>query len=338
MTTPILTSDGKLSFDHTDKAIRSKADAAFYERITKRLIKQTVGKDENLQQLINQHRSPQGYQSWSDHITLSWLLAQYLPDSSMANDSNRSAMAMSAVIAFVANEAGGPPRYLDPQLAESFLQTDLPKLDAADAPELPLPAMRLFFPNGLLTTEIGYPIDSVVVIDRELIRRTFLHYSKQGAGLDLTTLPASAPGFCILAMPMTGETYFKDYRWDEQQFAVDDEDKDIRAVIERATAFCAHTILTMVHKPELVTTGPAVPAPSGRGFKDATAPSPAAPVWIGRGYQPRRSRGGSKSGQGGMARRPHWRRGHWRHTACGTGRLERRLRWIRPVYVNPSEA
>ncbi len=30
---------------------------------------------------------------------------------------------------------------------------------------------------------------------------------------------------------------------------------------------------------------------------------------------------------------PHWRRGHWRHTPCGTRRQERRLTFIRPVLV-----
>lgn len=36
----------------------------------------------------------------------------------------------------------------------------------------------------------------------------------------------------------------------------------------------------------------------------------------------------------GVRRKPHWRRGHWRMQPCGTGRAEKRLSFVRPVFVN----
>lgn len=32
---------------------------------------------------------------------------------------------------------------------------------------------------------------------------------------------------------------------------------------------------------------------------------------------------------------PHWRRGHWRRSAVGEGRTERKWNWIQPAYVKP---
>ncbi len=33
------------------------------------------------------------------------------------------------------------------------------------------------------------------------------------------------------------------------------------------------------------------------------------------------------------SRRPHWRRGHWRHQAHGPQRAQRKLMWVRPTRV-----
>lgn len=41
----------------------------------------------------------------------------------------------------------------------------------------------------------------------------------------------------------------------------------------------------------------------------------------------------SPSDNFGSPKKPHWRRGHWRQQAVGQGRLERELRWIRPMLI-----
>lgn len=38
--------------------------------------------------------------------------------------------------------------------------------------------------------------------------------------------------------------------------------------------------------------------------------------------------------QTGTPKKPHWRRGHWRHQAVGQGRTQRELKWIRPMLIN----
>lgn len=42
---------------------------------------------------------------------------------------------------------------------------------------------------------------------------------------------------------------------------------------------------------------------------------------------------GVDGSEGGAARAPHWRRGHWRRQPCGSGRAEIKLTWIRPTLV-----
>jgi hypothetical protein len=53
---------------------------------------------------------------------------------------------------------------------------------------------------------------------------------------------------------------------------------------------------------------------------------------IGLAYQIR----ARKPAQGSHASpRPHWRRGHIRHQPCGSGRVQRKIVWIEPVFVCP---
>lgn len=55
------------------------------------------------------------------------------------------------------------------------------------------------------------------------------------------------------------------------------------------------------------------------------------PRWIGKDYQPRKS---SDSGETHASPVEHWRQGHWRQQVCGEGFKDRKLIWIRPVFVN----
>lgn len=41
----------------------------------------------------------------------------------------------------------------------------------------------------------------------------------------------------------------------------------------------------------------------------------------------------SPSNTSGSPKKPHWRKGHWRQQAVGQGRVERELRWIRPMLI-----
>lgn len=316
------------------KTITTKAQAKASARIGRRLARAAMasGKCDGLRDL---YRSPSGYEAWNDHIAMATIIergfTELIGPGQVLDDDGR-AMAMSSLIAHIAAKADAPPRYLDARLAESFHHTDVPALTGDDAPPMPLPAFRIFFPCGTLRTETDFPINTAIVAEREIARRMFLGY-----GHKPEDLPKQEPGFLALFIPLTGETYFKDFVWSDPYSSRRrvNTDLHIEAVIAKATAFCAHTILTMVHKPELITTAPQASVSAGRGFGRSNERMPLPPVWIGRGHQPRTNRKTEPSSIHGGSVRPHWRRGHWRHAACGKQRKQRRLVWIKPIYVNP---
>jgi hypothetical protein len=98
------------------------------------------------------------------------------------------------------------------------------------------------------------------------------------------------------------------------------------------------------YEPELIERDPAPgrPVTRGRGFA-ASVRTPAPPVWIGRSKYLEPSpdcddspHPASRVGTG-IKVRPHWRKGHWHHFPCGSGRRDRRLRWVRPVFVGAKQ-
>lgn len=103
-----------------------------------------------------------------------------------------------------------------------------------------------------------------------------------------------------------------------------------------------------LYQPELLSTGPAAKARSGKGFDVAVDPtgsvSPQGPVWIGKDFRldrtPRAATPGSPAGSSGtgITRRPHWRRGHWHTVLHGEKRQRRRMQWFQPVSVGLSSA
>lgn len=112
----------------------------------------------------------------------------------------------------------------------------------------------------------------------------------------------------------------------------DDDEEEVLAFTKRAERIILSALAACVYEPELVTSEPGT-ATRGAGFGKA-AQQAAAPVWIGYRFKPATS-GGSGTGTGSStSKRPHWRRGHWRHVVHGSGRTGRRLQWIRPVFVN----
>ena len=109
----------------------------------------------------------------------------------------------------------------------------------------------------------------------------------------------------------------------------------------------APALLVQLYQPELITTGPAAKVRSGKGFAAADdragGVSPQGPVWIGKDFRldrtPRAAASNSSvGGSSGIARRPHWRRGHWHTVLHGEKRQSRRMQWFQPVYVGLSNA
>ncbi len=92
-------------------------------------------------------------------------------------------------------------------------------------------------------------------------------------------------------------------------------------------------LLYLQLKPDSVSTLPPSSHSAGSGFRGKRDPhQPLEPIWIGKDYRPqviaRHSHGSHASP------RLHWRRGHWKRVACGEGRSDRKWAWIEPTLVN----
>lgn len=89
-------------------------------------------------------------------------------------------------------------------------------------------------------------------------------------------------------------------------------------------------LLAMLARPELVERdGKRV-----RTIKNGPAREEWTPNWIGRTYRVQRAEGGGTHN----SPRLHWRRGHYRRQACGTGRKDHRIIWIEPHIVGGGDS
>lgn len=92
------------------------------------------------------------------------------------------------------------------------------------------------------------------------------------------------------------------------------------------------TLLYLQLKPESAT----VIAPSshqtGSGFRGKSDPhQPFEPIWVGKDYLPQVV---GQLHSSHASPRLHWRRGHWKRIAIGEGRRDRKWSWIEPTLVN----
>jgi hypothetical protein len=59
-------------------------------------------------------------------------------------------------------------------------------------------------------------------------------------------------------------------------------------------------------------------------------------TWLGKDFRAKGTATPSGSGGSHASPQAHWRRGHWHTVRYGEGRLQRRVDWFQPVYVNAS--
>lgn len=96
-------------------------------------------------------------------------------------------------------------------------------------------------------------------------------------------------------------------------------------VLKRFRIIVANLFLVMESRPELVEhDGQKV-----RAMKKGPAREEWTPNWIGRTYRVQRPDGDGTH----ASPRLHWRRGHYRRQACGTGRKEHKIIWLEPCLV-----
>lgn len=307
------------------RMVQTADDARRFRAITRTKIAAAQQVPE-VQALMARHRSPNGYTAWADHVALCHTLETHMAARPRKELEAGQALALLFFRSMAAAEA--PPRYLDQQLAESLLHTDLAPLE--EAPPMALSTFRLFLPQGLARTDTGTGLNVALVIDRQSLANAITPGDEKG------------PGLSILFPVATGETFFVDYLWADPNGTRFSDDEPYLDALTKAARLCAHAVLVMAYMPELVMADEAPRISSGRGFgKGGDTPVPAAPVWIGRDFQRRiqtpPSRRPSRH-QPGRPRRAHWRQGHWRSVPCGPKRQKRKLCWIQPVFVKSAAA
>ena len=99
----------------------------------------------------------------------------------------------------------------------------------------------------------------------------------------------------------------------------------MRGTASRMEQLCVHALLVQLYVSELVSEGEVPPPPSSKGFGGRAAlgygPSEDSlrrPVWLGKGYQLQRQKGGTQ-------------RGFWRALSPLAGPVAAPLEWVEPV-------
>lgn len=326
------------------KRITTPEQARSYAKTGKQLIAKVQSEDWS-QHYLNKFLSPRHYESWNDHISMCLIQAGgLLKNPGLLNHlSNKptsegevtervakeASTGLAVIISYMALMQDAPARYLDSTLAQSFLNTKLPSLD--EPPPIALPAFRLFLPNGLLRSDVDFPVNVIVVMDRlEIVKML-----EEAGHKNLWS--RQKPGFVMVAFLQTGESYFLDYLWSDPSAGLIPQQEKIKTLMTNASKLVAHTILTMAYEPELIVVDEPATVTAGRGFSAAdNSEQPAPATWVGKGFRTHILQPVIKKGQAiptGRHVRPHWRTGHWRACAIGPGRKDHRLTWIKPVYV-----
>ena len=97
------------------------------------------------------------------------------------------------------------------------------------------------------------------------------------------------------------------------------------ATLSHMVDVVANLFFAMAARPELVERD----GRKVRTIKNGPAREEWTPNWIGRAYRVQRADGDGTH----ASPRLHWRRGHYRRQACGTGRKEHKIIWLEPCLV-----
>jgi hypothetical protein len=247
-----------------------------------------------------------------------------------------------------------PTRYVGRDIAESFLVTQLP--ENLLPPALPVPCCVLVLPKGFLRNEYGHEFHTVVTTDNQrlydFLKSIFEVNEDDDCKLNAVESGFHKPGLRSLGLTSNGETYASTWYWSKKHHdemskqpyvpsgvAASEEPGDVVHIGRLINQLAVNAWLTMTYEPELIDLGPTAPSSSAvGGFDSKGRKVPQAPSWIGWRY--RRLRGEERPVRGvegptGRHVRPHWRCGHWRSQAHGTGRKLHRPIWIKPVWINP---
>jgi len=308
--------------------------------------------------LVDKYVSPRGYADWNLTVARYALSGHPLSLTKMANYfshlSDTRNIIETGVGANIARRLDAPAVYLDPNLTDALLQTDV---NAMSPPELVLPCFFICLPKNKLFCDEGYQITSLLVT----VQSVYLEHAQSILNIpDATYARAcerekaegNTDNIRVFAYTDDGSVLSLTYGWG-QDTLVDHDDTPIhpsdladyeydessfRRMSSQMMRVVKNVILIYNYQKNLVHTCTAQPHSGGFGVKQRkTKRAPLPITLLGKDFLVRNSsRQSQDAAKTGLTVRPHWRKGHWHTTVCGTGRTERRLKWFQPVYVNSS--
>lgn len=296
--------------------------------------------------LADLYVSPPGYLAWNDYAKFCLVSGclnsiEYCFQSGDVRGSIASTTYRSAVM------GGTCARYASKAIIESFEQTPVPELP----PEIleVFPFVHLMLPRHTVYDMEG---DEVLAILLEAGQIYENEYSEEGRAFSSVFFPKArrvpgellgARGIQIFTLTAQGIDVFQEFvnegakSWHSANVKNVKTTKYASPQTEKIIRIAINSLLIHLYEPELVVAD-SRPLSKGVGFASSKK-QPLPPTWIGKTFKRVSEKFANRSvGSPGGCKdiRPHWRRGHWRSQPVGPGRAERRVLWIKPVYVNAS--
>ena len=310
------------------------------------------------QRLSDKYVSPKGFLPWN---TTALLLAA-VGDTKLVTKMYHSVSSDAEIrplidCLYAVNTAAAldaPAVYIDRNLAEAILHTDV---NAMERPNTVLPAFYICLPRGLLYDDDNLEICLLVVAENAAFltcattwseniskERAYelWNYAKDHDQLnDLRIFAINADGAVISAPTswdentLVDDAYVENTNYDPIHYDKQKRQSFIQT-LSKIMRLVKNVVLIYNYQKHLVQD---VQVTVGKGFykrrsnkKRTPLPTPI----LGRDFLVQKARAQSSNTRTTTHVRPHWRKGHWHTTLCGTGRKERRLKWFQPVYVNAS--
>lgn len=297
--------------------------------------------------MLDKYMSPKGFIKWNNYVKICMVTGctEATKRSFLASDV-QGVVAGSSYRRAVMNDACA--RFLSKEIIESFAQTSLPELPPEVANVLPfvhimLPRETVYDLEGdevvAIMIESGHLYDKNITEEHKTITQTFFPDKKlapseiRGAlGLQITTVTTN--GMDVFQEFISEEA--KSWHESNVKQAVNSKygNKNTEIILKIAI----NSLLIHLYEPGIITVDPQTPS-KGVGFS-AASKQPLPPTWIGKTFkkvtkQELEEKGSQAASSSKSSVRSHWRRGHWHSVCIGPGRLERKVQWFKPIYVNP---
>lgn len=282
---------------------------------------------------VSLYRTPLGFTSWREILANLCHYSGVLPQ---AIQYNQRADIENCVACALALNDDSPLRHLNKEMAESFLRTSLVGIEK---PKMPFDHFMINLPEGVLVDDWGEPVIVILV-------STIEHLGKSIERVGVKTMGFDMDGLHICGLAKCGTSIIDTSQWKNMGRSIEmpswvackGYEKEVADSCIKMQRLAVHSLLMMVHKPDLVTVDQVSSSLTGHGFGSTSSGAKTRDVvWIGKNYKaPARKRTQSDQTEGAPIA-PHWRTGHWHTVRYGEGKKNARLDWFEPVYVNGTQ-